>query len=193
MRHFVPIAEVDVEPALTEVEARPDLWNSITLRKGGPHVEMDDIWFRYNDHTKFGPETYSKMSEEHVPINYPAWHAMPAVRKIVLDVMRLVEGDMVGGVWITRIPPGGRIHKHADFGWHAKTFDKFYTSLISDPGAEFWSEVDGEKECLVPKAGECWLYNNLRPHWVENYSDRYRMTLISCIRTDMFNHFHGRA
>ncbi|CAD6548626.1 hypothetical protein LMG28727_04865 [Paraburkholderia kirstenboschensis] len=188
MRHFLQIASgVDVAPLMSAIDAQPDLWDAHRERKesdGTPHARMSDIWVRYNDKSRY--QDRESFNAEHVPVWYPAWHALPQMRPIIFDLMAKVQGEMLGGVLITRIPPGGGIAAHVDRGWHVEYYDKFYVSLRSAPGAEFFCDHDGTTEALNPKEGEIWRFDNRKNHWVENNSKIDRVTLIVCIRTDKY-------
>ena len=187
MKHFAKIADgIDVVPLLGELSARPDLWDAQTMRKrigdSAPHAQMSDIWVRYNEISRVGPH----FNDEHVPVWYPAWKALPSLHPILFGLMTLTEGEMLGGVLITRIPPGMGIGPHLDHGWHVEQYDKFYLSLQSEPGAMFWCDADNEREALEPRPGEVWLFDNRKLHWVENRSAADRITLIVCIRTEKY-------
>ena len=192
MKHFELISEgVDVQPALDELRACDDLWNAHAVRKtapGTPHAAMDDLWLRFNDVGPFerGERPWSEFSAEHTPVNYPAWQRLPSLRAIIFDLMRKVEAEALYGVLITRIPPGGRIGKHVDDSWHVQWTDKLYLSLKSAPGAVFGCDHEGVVEELNPRPGQVWLFDNRRAHWVENNSSEDRITLIVCVRTQMF-------
>lgn len=188
MRNFLKIAEgVNVQPLLNAIDAQPELWDAHRERKesdGSPHSRMSDIWVRYNDMARY--KDRESFNAEHVPVWYPAWHALPEMRPIIFGLMAAVEGEMLGGVLITRIPPGGGIAPHVDCGWHVEYYDKFYVSLRSEQGAKFFCDHDGISEALNPKAGDIWRFDNRKNHWVENSSGADRVTLIACIRTDKF-------
>lgn len=181
--NFKQIARADITPILSDIHAHPELWGARPERKtaiGTPHAAMSDIWVRYNDISRLGPS----FNDEHVPVNYPAWHALPSVRRLCFDLMAHVDGEMLGGVLITRIPPGARIEPHIDTGWHVEYYDKFYVCLQSEPGAVFHCEADSGADSLCPTPGEVHLFDNRKLHWVTNDSDQDRVTLIVCIRTN---------
>lgn len=197
LRHFLKIRDgVNVETLNAELAARPGMWDINPLRKSlgdKPHARMSDIWVRYNDFAKYNPEKPAAFNDEHVPVWYPAWDHLAALKPIVHGLMTAVEGEMLGGVLITRIPPGEGIGRHVDRGWHVEYYDKFYVTLKSSPGADFVCEHDGVTERLNPKPGEIWLFDNRKPHWVENNSMEDRVTLIVCIRTEMFGRHLERS
>jgi hypothetical protein len=186
LTHFELIADrVPVDGVLVELEANPQLWNQHSARKtapGTPHAQMSDIWVRYAP-WPFGPGI---LEDPHVPVWYPAWEKLPSLRPLVFDLMARVQGEMLGGVLITKIPPGCVIDPHADAGWHVEYYEKFYLSLQSEPGAKFGCSHRQVNEELEPKPGEVWLFDNRKMHWVDNQSDRDRITCIICIRTDKF-------
>jgi hypothetical protein len=181
---------VDVAGVLDELEANKSLWDAHTRRKTAPdtpHAQMSDIWVRYNDYRKCQEtDDWTVFNDAHVPVNYPAWAALPSLRRIVFDLMAKVDGEMLGGVLITKIPPGCGIEPHTDAGWHVEYYEKFYLSLQSAPCATFGCSHRGDREALEPKAGDVWLFDNRKMHWVENGSDQDRITCIICIRTDKF-------
>lgn len=190
-------AGIDVASVLGDLDAHPDLWGQIPNRTafaGSPHAESTDIWVRYGDISEAQRTgDWSLMREPHDAIWYPAWNALTSLHKIVADLVERVDGKRVGGIWITRIPPGKGIKRHADFGWHCDVFDKYYLALQSDAGSVFGCERNGVTEEIETVPGTAWLMDNHHPHWVKNHSARDRIMLIVCIETDKFNAFHGRG
>jgi len=189
MKHFEKIASgVPVEELLSQLESHPELWDARPERRiavDSPHAGMRDIWVRYNDISRLG----ENFNDEHVPVWYPAWKTLPALKPIVMSLMTMVEGEMIGGVLITKIPAGARVEPHIDAGWHVDYYRKFYVSLGNSPGSVFCCEVDGGTETLCPEPGDIWLFDNHKTHWVENNSQKDRITLIICIRTDFFGEY----
>lgn len=192
MEHFKLIQkDIDVSQVLKELQENPDLWDEHNVRKtapGTPHLQMSDIWVRYNDDTKYreGTKPWSTFNDSHVPIWYRAWDKLPSLKPIVFNLMSLVKGEMIGGILITKIPPNMGIDKHTDDGWHVQQYDKFYLSIQSEAGAKFWCEENGKSEALEPNPGEIWLFDNRKIHWVTNESSKDRITCIICIRTEEF-------
>jgi hypothetical protein len=182
MKHFLKIAEgIDVAHIVAAIHRQPELWNRHRLRKDrpdSPHVAMDDIWIRANDLNKCKDGGFN---DPHFSIWYDAAFALP-VRQLIFWVMTRVEAEQLGGVLITRLPPGGRIDPHADLEWHALWYQKYYLSLKSAPGVTFHVE----NESINPKVGEIWLIDNTKPHWVVNDSDDDRVTLIICAKTERY-------
>ena len=186
MQHFEHICNFDVSDLRAQLAAHPELWDQHTRRKeapGSPHGGMSDIWVRYNDVTPYAVSgDYSRFNDEHVPVWYSAYTALPALRPILISLMARVGGEMLGGVLITRVPPGRGIAPHADKSWHVDYFEKFYISIQGQQGAIFGCAHDGVEEALTPMTGECWLFDNHKKHWVVNDSAEDRITLIVCIR-----------
>lgn len=192
MQHFQLIQSGIPIKALLQQLQDPEnahLWNANDERKtrdGTAHAEMSDIWVRYNAIERLDRTQPGEFNKEHVPVWYPAWHALPALQPIVFKLMAQVQGEMLGGVLITRIPPGHGLKPHIDTGWHVEYYDKFYLSVKSEEGSLFCCDADGMQENLNPKAGDIWLFDNRKKHWVENNSTEDRITVIICIRTQMF-------
>ena len=194
MRHFQLIARnMPVAPVMQQLAEHPDLWGENPLRKefsGSPHKQMDDIWVRYNDAAKLSYLTHAQFNEEHVPVWYRAWKELPALRRIVFTLVNLEHFEMIGGVLITKIPPGCSILSHADIGWHVEQYEKYYISLQSAPGSLFiCNEGQEDEEVLNPLVGDCWLFDNRKYHSVHNRSGVDRITLIVCGRTDKYGRY----
>jgi hypothetical protein len=170
----------------TQLENNPQLWDANTLRKvspGSPHSRMSDIWVRFNDLAALnaGGDFVGKQTP-HIPVWYPAWYAIPALRPVVFGLMAAVQGEMIGGVLITRIPPGMGIDPHEDHGWHVDYYDKFYVHLQAPRGASFRCGDEG----IEPEEGDVYRFDNRREHSVSNAGLTDRVTLIVSIRTAMF-------
>ncbi len=189
-RLFFKLGSVDVEPLVRQLDQNPALWDAIDRRRvaeGTPHGGMKDIWVRYNDHRPFAERgNWTGFNDAHVPIWYPAWDALPALRPIIFGLMAAVEAEMLCGVLITRIPPGEGIKRHTDDSWHVRYTDKLYVCVKSEPGAVFGAEDESGAEELAPVPGEVHLFDNRLPHWARNESSGDRVTLIVCVRTEMF-------
>jgi hypothetical protein len=177
---FIELAtSLDVSEIKVELDANPDLWNKYGFRKTAPntpHTQMTDIWIRSNKLENVGPH----FCDEHYPIWYEAGKRLPATKKFIMDLMAWVGGENLGGVLITRIPPGFKIDKHIDDTWHAKFFDKFYLQIQGHPDQAFVSDDHDYR----PNTGDVYWFNNTREHWVENNSNIDRITLIVCIKID---------
>lgn len=184
VKHFHLIVQnLDVSALRLQIKRQPWLWDRNDMRKtwnGTPHRQMSDIWLRYNAWANFNPEHPEHFGNEHDSVYYPAWDALPAARPIVFELMAHLQGERLGGILITRIPPGGVIEPHTDAGWHVSYYDKYYVQLDSEAGAEFWCE----DEVFVPKRGDVYFLDNTKLHGVCNNSTEDRMTLIVCVRSD---------
>ena len=182
MKLFTKVKDVNVAPLVYQLEAHPELWNQFGFRKGqDAHKEMSDIWVRYNRPELIGKPEFN---DQHIPVWYPAWEVLTELRPIIFGLMADVQGEMLGGVLITRIPPGKGIGPHVDKSWHVDYYRKYYVSLKSAEGAMFCSKTAyGGEEALNPKPGEIWEFDNHYLHWVDNRSHEDRITLIVCIRS----------
>jgi quercetin dioxygenase-like cupin family protein len=185
-KSFARIAQgVNVMPLQTAINRQPQLFGQHGSRAsayGSPHAAMSDIWVRYNDIANLDPANPAAFNDEHDSVWYPAYYALPQIRPILFDLMAYVDGERLGGVLITKTPPGGRIERHVDSGWHASYYDKFYLPIQNDGGATFNFE-DG---VIVPQLGDAYWFRNDVPHWVENRSERDRIALIVCIKTHRY-------
>lgn len=165
----------DVAALKEQLYARPDAWNRHRTRTyAGPHNEVSDVWVRYNASENLGPD----FNNEHESVWYPVVDDIPAVSPLIFKVMHDVSGTRLGGVLITKIPPGGKVAPHSDHGWHARYYDKFAVQVCGNSQQAFCFE-DAE---LRPEPGDLYTFDNSRLHWVNNDSDSDRITLIICIK-----------
>ena len=184
--NFVKIVQgVDTAPVLLELARNPRLWGRRRFRKDipdGPHSEMTDIWLRYNDEKPYKESgDYSKFNNEHESVFYPEWFALPSVRPIVYSLMARVQATRLGGLLITKIPPGGKIEPHVDGGWHATYYNtKLYVVLQSNP--QCVNRAGEERVAMAP--GEVWYFDNAIEHEVVNDGPTERITLIVCMRCE---------
>lgn len=170
---------MSVEPLLNAI-LRTDMWNAQgqTLRtqfEGSPHRQVDDIWLRFNEIL----QDPAAVVDDHESINYPAWWALPEAQNICLDLMRMVRGERLGRVLITRLAPGKSIAPHVDGGSHALYYQRFHVALQGLPGAMF---LCGD-ETVQMRTGEVWWFQNRVEHSVVNNSADDRITLIADIKT----------
>jgi aspartyl/asparaginyl beta-hydroxylase (cupin superfamily) len=94
--------------------------------------------------------------------------------------MTMVKGEKLGGVLITRIPPGAVCKPHVDPGWHARHYQKYAIQIEANPQQAFhFAGVS-----LVTGPGDLYWFDNAHEHWVTNDSDADRVTLIVCIKNE---------
>jgi hypothetical protein len=118
------------------IQQNPHLWDEHTNRTAAidsPHHGLNDIWARYGD-----PER-TQDDRPHDAHWYPAADVL-GVKPMCFDLMRYVNGVELGGVLITRIPPGATCKPHRDTGWHALRYEKFAVHLT-----EFEKETELDK------------------------------------------------
>lgn len=186
MRNFVKLAQgIDTAPLLLALARQPKLWNRHRMRKDyadSPHGQMDDIWLRFNDEKPFKEKgDYTGISDQHDSVFYPEWYALPQARPIVFGLMARAEGTRLGGILITRIPPGGRILPHVDDSWHVRHYNtKVYVVLQSNP--QCVNRVEDEQLIMAP--GEAWYFDNTKEHEVVNDGPDDRISLIVSIRCE---------
>lgn len=171
---------LDVHKAIEQLEVNPEYWDQYTLRTDGygtPHNGISDIWVRYNDWANFhgDPVTFNG---PHVSVWYPAADALPAVKALAEEVYQQAGGKVLGGVLITRIPPGGIVKPHVDAGWHAGYYEKYAVQLKGNGRQSFC--FDGVKLRTYP--GDLYTFDNSQEHWVSNESAGERITMIVCLK-----------
>jgi quercetin dioxygenase-like cupin family protein len=163
-----------VAPIYWKILQHPELWNQHTARTedpASPHHGLDDIWARYGD-----PE------RAHDGLAHDSFWYPPAdilgLKPLCHEIMRRAEGVELGGVLITRIPPGATCKPHTDPGWHARRYEKFAVQITSAPGQRFHFD----DESIETKPGDLYWFDNQFTHWVTNDTPYERVTMIVCIR-----------
>ena len=174
---------VDIGLLLEQIQANPQLWNQNPERRNGgdsPHAEMSDIWLRFRPKDEL--LEYEHYVEPHIPAWYPSRRLLTEVERISLDLMAHFRAVQLGGILITKIPPGCSIKPHDDRGrWHPEFFNtKIYIPLQSNDGCVNICEEDS----VNMKTGEVWTFDNLKVHSVENNGTTDRITLIISLRTE---------
>ena len=173
----LPIS-ADVAFLKLQLNENAQLWDENPMRRsyeGSPHKDMVDIWARYGVDVK-------DPALPHVSEWYKGARNLTEVVRISDNLMAELQGDSLGGVLITKLPPGGRILPHTDSGWHAETYEKIHVS-ISAPDGSYFGFKDGE---MHSKDGDVYWFRNDRLHWVENPTDSDRIVMIVCIKTNFF-------
>jgi aspartyl/asparaginyl beta-hydroxylase (cupin superfamily) len=167
----------DVSQAVKELDACT-AWNVHRQRTAMyVHGGLSDVWVRYNDFENFTGD-WDAFNGPHESVWYPVIRELPAVWSLVRKLKRATGKSELGGVLVTRIPPGGEVKAHVDGGWHAGHYEKFAVQLKSAPGQMFHFE-DSQ---LNAAPGESYTFDNSKLHWVTNPTDAERMTLIVCLR-----------
>ena len=179
MQHFLCLADsIDVLPAMRELATQPDLWDQHPLRTQHPdtaHADVSDIWLWFNEI----PEDPSAVINDIQTVPYPAWTQLPSLRRLVLDLIRRVDGVQLGRCIVTKLPPGGQITPHVDQGAPAEFYTRYQIALQSLPGALFHC---GE-ETVNFHTGQVWWINNRVKHSVVNNSADDRIVCIVDIRS----------
>ena len=112
-------------------------------------TDVDDIWLRYS------PDVAPDQPELVQEAQGAMWHKEaavlgPAVRQLVLDVMRLTNSYQLDRLLITRIPPGGQILPHADVTGayvHLAGLGRYHAVIQGLPGSMFYCGGEG-RECF---------------------------------------------
>lgn len=176
---------LDVRWINQQIAKHPELWNQYDMRTklydNSPHREVSDIWLRYRDWKEFDPQNPQAFADKHHSVWYPAAVELPEVFTIADQVLWNMHSKAeLGGVLITKIPPGKQVYPHSDAGaWHSEYYEtKVLVLLQSAPGQTF--NFHGESHEGV--AGEVFYFDNHPEHWVVNNSDVDRISLILAVR-----------
>ena len=168
--------KLDVSELVRQIDANPSIWNRFTERTDShlsPHREVDDVWYRTCPRDRF-----HEMGGEHTSEWYPAAQETPALVDLVGQVFNYVHGYRLGGVLLTRVPPGKYVYPHTDNGWHADYYDKICVSIKANKYQAF--NFPGVSHASDP--GDMFWFENSIEHWVTNPSDEERISLIICLK-----------
>lgn len=185
MRNFQLVGtNIDPLPVLIELHRQPELWDANPARQtyqDTPHADVADIWVRWR------PGEGIDDGQAHELAFLPPWYALPSLRPLVFGLMARTQAVELGGILMTRIPPGGQVQPHVDGGWHAHRFEtKVYLVLQGNPDCVNHAVAGpgAETESLVMQTGTAWLFRNTVPHSVANHGGDDRISLIVCMRCE---------
>ena len=95
---------------------------------------------------------------------------MPYVRQVLAGF-----GVVWGRSRLMRLAPGAGVPEHADINYHWHTRVRLHIPVFTQPGVEFHCDED----CVHMAAGEAWIFDNWRPHHVENATALERIHLVA--------------
>ncbi len=177
MKNFrTVLSGIDPAPLLKQIADRPDLWNNdpelqkskeftalyavnnITLRRIMPPSGPGNPPFR----------------------NFDAFYVLSEARRIVFDVMRAVEGEILSQVIISRMRDNEVIQPHIDYlpPGVPLSFQRFQVPLAVKPGVVF---VCGDEQLYMEPGHAYWFDNQVR-HSVYNNSGTDRISMRIDIR-----------
>lgn len=179
MRNFVRLAEgVDVLPLLHSLWRQPDLWKKDIRTKLPAFEDTEEILLRFIDYD----DDTDPVNVDAVDCRFlHAWDCLPEAKPIILDLMRRVSAYSLERVFISRLPPGGRIQPHADTrGTYANLPDiaRYHIVLQGLPGSLFRC---GDEQVHM-RTGEVWAFNARLEHEVVNNSADDRIHLLVDMR-----------
>lgn len=182
MSRFTPVGNVDVSELYAQLLENPDIWNrnSANVLPTGPHRETSIILLHTKDETENLEFGFSNFSDAHDQVWYQAVETLPAAKKIAHTIMSALEGEVLGGVVIYKVPPGKMIYPHIDTGWHSEFYSKINVCIESNDSA-FFGYID---EACVQRQGECHYFENNVAHGVVNEGKTDHIILVVCIRLD---------
>lgn len=161
---------INVAPILQQIEDHPEFWNIVDLRTGKPgtvHYDVSDIIMRYPR-----PKAHQ--------YNFPAFTVLSYARDVVFAIMTAVQGEYLGRVLISKLPPGATIPPHIDHipGGIPLFFSRYQVPLLGEPGVEFHA---GDEQ-LYMEPGYAYWFNNQITHSVMNNSASDRISMVIDLR-----------
>ena len=183
MRNFYRLLDgLDTGPVLHALQAQPNLWNGIKTRTSDyvtAHSEVEDIVLRFASGADEGVPELDRLRHELIMAEMPAWKCLPQVRPLIFGLMRQVEGECLGRVFISRLAPGKKILPHTDkVGAYSDFYRRYHIVLQGHPGSVFHCA----DETVQMLTGEIWTFNHMFDHSVVNNSATDRIHLIADIK-----------
>jgi len=174
MKQFDLVAQgLDVAPLLAALEAKPELWNDITIRQdfpGSAHHDTECIFLR-------GPATFTVYDYFDNTFAYD-YRAMDVLEDVVAPLLKPVLQGLgateLGYVLIVKLQPGGHVDEHIDEGTYADHYSRFHLALTGEEGATL--TAGGETQHFAP--GEVWWFNHKALHSADNKSESPRIHVI---------------
>jgi len=173
MKHFRCIHEsVDITRILDELARQPEAWNWQTGRQAKNRVQAESLAIPIRGIRK------SKIrGRERRDVHETRWtttsNYFPAVVGFLEDTAREQNGEL-SRARIVNLPGGARVYPHVDRGEYYAPRDRYH--LVLDAPEDTTLEAGGE--CIHPKAGELWWFDNKQSHAAENPSSKDRIHLI---------------
>jgi aspartyl/asparaginyl beta-hydroxylase len=184
LRHFLCLAQgLDTRPLVRALWNHPELWNQYpqrTTSPGTPVAECDDIFLRFQAGLTAvdGAVHGTPLPDHHESVWYPAAQVLPEATPLIFECMRVVQGERLGRVLITRLPPGGRIQPHLDADANARYWHFYHLLLVGSELTQF--RCGREVVFMLP--GELWLFDNLQEHELHNGGLDDRLSLIVAVK-----------
>lgn len=166
---------IDVERIFKDVEGyKKNGFRQMIV--GTPHEDVEEITLRFNDIVAWA---HSDPVDNHECICYDDWYRLDEVRRFVLTAAADLNCTRIGRVFISKLPPGGKVLPHKDLdGLNGieteRYYDRFHLVYKSEPGNIF--RCGDEKVYMKP--GELWWFDNFEEHEVINNSSSDRIHLI---------------
>lgn len=181
MKNFQLMTQgLPIVPLMNQIVRNKQLWNQNDLRSkfpGSPHKEVDDIWLRFQSISE--ASSVAAVADDHESVNYPAFFELSEAQDLIFNLMRVVKGERLGRVLVTKLAPGKSIAPHVDGGAHASYYERFHIVLAGLPGSIF--RCGGET--VQMNTGEVWWFDNGVEHEVINNSADDRIHLVVDVRT----------
>jgi len=170
-----------VSGLLQQLQENPDVYDKYAFRKDdrqgmpSPHVDAPDVWVRFNPADRMDKMSVQEFAGEHISQWYAEAYKISEIFPLAALVMRQVVGEILGGIYIIRVPPKKSVKARIDGSWHSHFYDKYLVCLTNSPTGKFW----WENNTMVPKAGELWKFEDDIWHGLVNDSETEDMIIAT--------------
>jgi hypothetical protein len=156
-------------------------WGSNPIRtdySGSAHAEIVDILLRGPD---IEHETNLAVLHQDIHcMDYDLFDQFPVVRSLIDDVMKLVKGEELGRVILTRLAPNGVIYPHVDEGAVPEYYKRYHYCIHGGEGNWF---LYGKHSTVESCPGFLYELDVTQNHAVVNMMDHDRVHLIMDIHS----------
>ncbi|MDE2090926.1 MAG: sulfotransferase [Gammaproteobacteria bacterium] len=107
--------------------------------------------------------------------SFGAMAATPRLQACPYLVQALASFEtVIGRSRLMRLAPGAEVKPHSDIAYYWREHIRIHVPIVTDPGVRFIS--DGIEVHMG--AGEAWIFDNWRPHYVLNHTNTTRIHLV---------------
>ena len=172
--HFTRLAKgIDIQPFLGEVDAVPDMWFADTSRQRKVRCQRNTLNIFLRAPRKPLPPGAKKANDVHESRRTRAAAKFPHTLAFCKNIANQ-WGAVLGRATLVSLQPKSRAFPHIDTGAYYRIRDRLNLVLKSTEG----SPLTAEKEAVVMREGELWIFNNKVRHSAVNSSNEPRIYLI---------------
>jgi orotate phosphoribosyltransferase len=160
----------EIREVAREISCAEDLWTANTSRQRNLHVqrEIECISLRNGC-----PDESTDMNDCNETSVSPFAERFPIIMDLLTQIAAQLHGKLCRAM-IVRLRPGGRVHRHIDWGKYYLPRDRYHIVVTNNPG----SSLTCGRQTIAPREGEVWWLDNKQTHAAFNSSESPRIHII---------------